>query len=63
MKKHADLSFIDEIVELRAIPPLVIDLMTLLNDSFIAIDSLQNNNFFLHFTTKNVRIILLINKC
>ena len=37
MKKHTDLSFIDKIEELRAIPPLVIDLMTLLNDSSIPI--------------------------
>ena len=37
MIKQTDLSFIDKIEELKAIPPLVIDLMTLLNDSSIPI--------------------------
>jgi hypothetical protein len=41
MKKDTDLSFIDKIEELRAIPPIVIDLMTLLNDTSIPIHIIE----------------------
>jgi putative nucleotidyltransferase with HDIG domain len=41
MINNSDISFVDKIEELRAIPPLVIDLMTLLNDTSIPIHVIE----------------------